>query len=560
MKKVGLLILLIGSIINTVSAQCVSGNCINGKGEYRFSEGGVYKGSFKNKRFHGYGEMKYSNGDVYQGQWKNHKRSGNGKLNVRNGDVYIGNFLDDMYWGKGSYTYKDGDQYKGEWVKHLAHGKGKYTFSDNEYYEGEFFQGKMSGVGSFHYKDGTVYIGNWQKNKKHGEGKMHYTNGEKVHGIWDMDELVERVNNTIENTVSNTAVVQNEIEEEEFSQTVWKDCGSIYCHNEIGTLTYRDGSRWEGEFLNGKPHGVGTMYYSGGNRYEGEVQNHAPNGEGVMYFENGQVVGATWNDGYPIKRKQKNEIIVENNKKIEVESSAEVKIWAVIVGISAYSHMPALRYTDDDAYQIFAFLKSPEGGALPNNQIKLLIDENATRQNIIAGMNEVLLKADENDVVLMYYSGHGLPGMFLPIDFDGYRNNLDHKEVLDIFNKSKAKHKLCIADACHSGSLIASRSPFRQQLDVFYDEYNNTKGGTALIMSSKSEEVSLETSGLRQGIFSHYLIRGLEGEADDNGNKIVTVSELFEFISTGVMQYSQNKQQPTIAGNYDEDMPVSTVR
>lgn len=237
-----------------------------------------------------------------------------------------------------------------------------------------------------------------------------------------------------------------------------------------------------------------------------------------------------------------------------------VKIWAVIVGVASYTHMPSLRYTDDDAYQIFAFLKSPEGGALPNDQIKLLIDENATRQNILAAMNEVLLKADENDVVLMYYSGHGLPGMFLPIDFDGYKNSLQHEEVLEIFNRSKAKHKLCIADACHSGSLLASRTPFKNRIKQFYDVYEKTRGGTALIMSSKSQEVSLEASGLRQGVFSHYLIRGLQGEADYNDNKIVTVSELYDFIDDGVRNYSKDKQKPSIAGNYDPEMPISNVR
>lgn len=568
MKRVGLILLVLCWVSTSISAQCISGNCNNGKGKYLFSDGSTYDGIFKNKKFNGYGIMKYSNGDLYKGTWVKHKRSGKGQLIIRNGDIYRGEFLNDKYWGKGIYTYKDGDKYSGQWANNVAHGKGKYTFSDNEYYEGDFLNGKMSGVGSFHYSDGTIYIGNWKENKKDGEGKMHYKSGEKVHGIWAKDELVSRINATGQgenNSVNN--VSQIEVKEEEqnleagsLRRSEWKDCNLSYCNQELGVFVYRDGSKWEGSFTNGQPHGTGTMYYASGNRYEGEIKNHAPNGEGVMYFANGKVVGATWNEGYPVKRKQKNEIVVNESLATKTEHSEEVKIWAVIIGVSAYSHMPALRYTDDDAYQIYAFLKSPEGGALPNEQIQLLIDENATRQNIIAGMESVLLKADENDVVLMYYSGHGLPGMFLPIDFDGYRNSLQHKEVMDIFNKSKAKHKLCIADACHSGSLVASRSPFRQQLDGFYDEYNRTKGGTALIMSSKSEEVSLESSGIRQGIFSHYLIRGLEGEADKNQNKIVTVSELFDFINTGVTTYSQNRQQPTIAGNYDVNMPVSTVR
>ena len=421
------------------------------------------------------------------------------------------------------------------------------------------FKGSFEGVGSFYYADGSVFIGNWDENKRNGEGKLHYKDGRKISGIWKDDRLVDEnngFNNATEVVAESTTSYENN---SSIRKRFWKDCNNSYCHQENGQLKYQDGSVWQGEFVDGQPHGTGILKYAGGNKYEGEVINHAPNGEGVMYFSNGQVIGGTWADGYPIKKKQKFEREKENIE-VVVDRDSEVKIWAVIVGVSSYAHMPSLKYTDDDAYQIYAFLKSPEGGALPNEQIRLLIDENATRQNILAGMNDVLLKADENDVVLMYYSGHGLPGMFLPIDFDGYSNNLSHSEVLDVFKNSKAKHKLCIADACHSGSLLASRSPFNQQLEEFYEAYDETGGGTALIMSSKSEEVSLETSGLRQGIFSHYLIRGLNGEADSNGNKIVTVTELFDFISIGVKKYTRNAQQPSIAGNFDENMPVSTVR
>ena len=64
---------------------------------------------------------------------------------------------------------------------------------------------------------------------------------------------------------------------------------------------------------------------------------------------------------------------------VKVDRDDEVKVWAVVVGIGRYTTMPVLKYTDDDAYHIYAFLKSPEGGALPDSQIRLLIDEDAFR-------------------------------------------------------------------------------------------------------------------------------------------------------------------------------------
>ncbi len=99
-----------------------------------------------------------------------------------------------------------------------------------------------------------------------------------------------------------------------------------------------------------------------------------------------------------------------------------------------------------------------------------------------------------------------------------------------------------------------------QVISTYYDNLAKSTAGTALILSSKLEEISLESSGLRQGVFSHFLIRGLEGEADRDLDKIVTVSELFEFISTNVKSYTANRQSPIIRGSFDQRMTVSVVR
>jgi hypothetical protein len=278
-----------------------------------------------------------------------------------------------------------------------------------------------------------------------------------------------------------------------------------------------------------------------------------------MFYSDGREIGAIWEYGKPIKKlfERRNEDI---QQQIQVDRDLDVKIWAVIVGAARYTHMPALRYTDDDAYQIFAFLKSPEGGALPDNQLRILVDEDATLLNVMNSMRSVFLRADENDVILFYFSGHGLPGSFLPVDYDGYNNKLEHQEIKQILEASKAKHKLVLADACHSGSILASRKPLNSILKRYYEAFEDTRGGTALMMSSKGEEYSLEDGGLRSGIFSHFLVRGLKGEADGNGNKIVTVKELFGYVHKQVRLYTGNVQTPTLTGSFDDRMPVAVIR
>jgi len=104
------------------------------------------------------------------------------------------------------------------------------------------------------------------------------------------------------------------------------------------------------------------------------------------------------------------------------------------------------------------------------------------------------------------------------------------------------------------------KTPLYLTLEKFYKAFEETQGGMALLLSSKGEEFSLEDGGLRSGIFSHFLIRGLKGEADGDGDKIVTVKELFDFVYQKVRRYTANVQTPTLSGKFDPKMPVAMIR
>ncbi|MCP4113454.1 MAG: caspase family protein [Desulfobacteraceae bacterium] len=259
--------------------------------------------------------------------------------------------------------------------------------------------------------------------------------------------------------------------------------------------------------------------------------------------------------------KEKSEIEKFDPLDIEYETVAP-KVWAVIVGIAKYNHVRSLNYTDDDAYQVYAFLKSPEGGALPDKQIRLLIDENATKTRIINAMNAVFKQALHNDVVLFFFSGHGTAEAFIPFDYDILSSSLlYHKEFLGIIENSAAKHKICIADACHAGAVNKDiKSPGTDSIDNYYEALINSKGGMVFMVSSKAEEKSIEDGGKRQGVFSYYLIKGLKGNADPDGNKIITIQELFNYVKTNVKIYTNGQQHPVLYGNFDINMPVGAVR
>jgi hypothetical protein len=423
-------------------------------------------------------------------------------------------------------------------------------------YEGDFVNGLFNGQGKLTRSDGSYYDGEWQNSKKHGVG-ITYSSGRKMKVYYENNTLIR------DEAINSDAVITSN---SPTTQTTTKilDCNKEYCHNTLGSLKYKDGSVYTGEFINGKGEGNGKCKYANGDKYEGGWKNHAPHGQGIMHFAKGTIYAAIWDNGVPKQKIASTSppIIAQETKTTPInKSDKKTKIYALIAGVASYNHMPSLKYTDDDAYQLYAFLKSPEGGAIPDDNIKIIIDEAVTRKSLLQELHNISAKADADDVVLIYLSGHGLDGAYVPSDFDGHKNQVSYSDILETLDNSAAKHKLFITDACHSGSMVASaRTPYNVALENFYSAYSAVDGGTAIMMSSKKEEVSLEYGGLRQGVFSHFLIKGLKGPADTNNDKLITISELYNYVSTNVKSYTANAQNPSIIGDFDKEMPVGWVR
>jgi hypothetical protein len=561
LSRLVMLAIMLASQTTDLNAQCISGNCQNGTGTYRYSGNSKYTGQFLNGLRHGKGKMTYQDGNVYEGPFVQGKKQGE----------------------NGSMTFAaNGDKYVGQWKSDQPNGKGKYYFASDERYEGDFVNGTFEGKGTMYYPDGARFVGGWSKNRKHGAGVFYTADGREKRGSWAMGKPVNNpettpareqsstAQNTQPNKPANTRPANNTTNSSANKPKPAKpdvgglrNCSSSYCRSGQGYYDYPEGSRWVGEFKDGYPNGRGVCYYANGDRYEGEWANNTPNGEGIMYFATGRVYGAVWVNGSMVKELDSQEDVPADP--VRVEKNMGVKIWAVVVGVGKYTAMPSLKFTDDDAFRFYSHLKSPEGGALPDNQIEILVDEAATRDNILRTMRQYFLKADENDVVLLYFSGHGLEGCFLPVDYDGYNNKVRHEEIRKIFKESKAKHKICIADACHSGTLdysgtLASKGPAPVSLARYYQAFEDSDGGIALLMSSKAEELSLEDHGLRQGVFTYYVLRGMKGAADTNNDYIVTVKELYGYVYAKVREYTAGVQTPVLTGNYDDSMPVSLRR
>lgn len=537
-----------GQAFNSRPEGCISGNCYNGYGVYVFRSKAVYTGAFHEGEIHGNGICHFSDGSKYEGQWKHRKPDGRGTMTYADGTKRAG------FWQQGEPVDERGRILDAYLVRQEAeaqttdiqagclagecyNGQGAFAYIDGSRYEGQFRNGRPNGRGAFFYPNGDRYTGAFENGVPHGQGVLFQANGGIIEGHWqDGDHVGHRARPE-------------------------KGCIAGDCQDGNGTYIFKDGNKYAGLFRNGLPHGRGTVFYTNGERYEGEMAYAKFNGYGTLFMKDGSQASGYWQEGVFMGQGKQLEAAPPMHAPSPAPAAPQLQVWAVVIGISSYNHMPVLRYTDDDAYHMYAFLKSPEGGALDDDHIRILVDEEATLQNIKSTLTSLFGQAGPNDLIMLYFSGHGLRGSFLPFDFDGFRNKLYHEDLNAILKQSPAKYKLCIADACHSGSLLAMRGGAQPELLAnYYNSLAMANRGTALIMSSKSDETSLESSGLRQGVFSHFLIRGLKGEADRDNDKRVTIQELYDFVNLNVRTYTGNLQSPLIQGDYDPDMTVGVRR
>lgn len=534
---------VIGQAKGTSQPGCVAGDCTNGTGTYLTPGGAIYVGQFLNGEIHGQGICTYADGSRYEGQWQHRYPDGYGTKIWADGQKFSGQWQRGQPITQNGLYQRAGQDFlslngtlvlqSGCLQGNCQDGQGIYAYADGSRYEGQFLAGQPHGQGVFFYPNGDYYRGQFAYGLPHGQGRRVGTDGKILQGDW------------LEGGFLPTRTAD---------QT--KGCLSGNCQNGFGTYRFQQGDRYEGSFLNGKPNGHGLVQYQNGDRYEGEMEAGAFSGYGTYYESSGKIFEGVWAAGKYLGNTR------TSNPNPQPQIIAQRgKTWALIIGVSSYQHMPALRFPDDDAYRLFAFLKSPQGGAIPDQRIQVLIDEDATRKNILEAMQRLFLQAGPDDLLILYFSGHGIPGAFLPIDYNGSDNLLTHQEIKQMLDRSAAGYKLCLADACHSGGLLAARGgQLPDVLSRYYENLADAQRGTALIMSSKAEETSLESSGLRQGVFSHFLLRGLKGEADQDGDGVIRVQELYSYIGEQVTAYTRYQQSPVIQGNYDQRMPVAVLR
>jgi len=230
-------------------------------------------------------------------------------------------------------------------------------------------------------------------------------------------------------------------------------------------------------------------------------------------------------------------------------------LYVLSVGVSKHT-IPAfsLTYADKDASAISDMYKAQEGTLFKNVFTRNLVNEEATRANILDAFYWLELNATQRDVVAIFMASHGLNEKdkfyILPYDGDPDRirtTGVDWINFSDVLGNLPSK-VLVFIDACHSGKLGTNLLAKRGDTDLIdaIRMLAREENGVVIMAASTGKESSFESAEWQHGAFTLALLEGMnEGKADLNDDGIVNIREIDYYVAERVKILTGGKQHPT---------------
>lgn len=253
---------------------------------------------------------------------------------------------------------------------------------------------------------------------------------------------------------------------------------------------------------------------------------------------------------------------------------------ALIIGIGSYQYEPRqnVPITVADAEAVATVLRDPQYCGYPAEQVTLLTNANATRDRILAALNDLAARAAPDDTVVIFYSGHGEYSADSTYHLTTHDTRwADYKvaagtaisqpELLDRLRAVKAQRLLLLINACHAGELSPvlgeSEQPFTsgQPLPAHIaDAILATGSGRIIITACREHQVSYIGPGPLT-IFAQALTSGLRGSGFSGRAGYISVFDLYTHLYFAVTEAVQRQVTPALRQLYrcDTQEPELTV-
>ena len=201
------------------------------------------------------------------------------------------------------------------------------------------------------------------------------------------------------------------------------------------------------------------------------------------------------------------------------------KTYVLVTGVSSYQDS---RNTVTQTTKNAKSFASKMLTQTPN--VSVLTSAYANHDNVIEKLTEICKVAKSNDRIIFFFAGHGGVDNMQDGCIFSHDKEIYYSELMECFKASKAKEKIMFIEACHSGSSLSS----------YIDK------SVICFSSSRMDEYSFYNDLIGAGYFSRAILTGLQGKADENLDKQITVMELFEFAYKFVVGKSNKNQHPQL--------------
>jgi len=235
---------------------------------------------------------------------------------------------------------------------------------------------------------------------------------------------------------------------------------------------------------------------------------------------------------------------------------------ALVIGIEKYESIPNANFADRDAKFFIDYVQ--RGLGVPENKIKFFFNEDAKERSKFEMVKWLKKNINNKSEVYLYFSGHGLAtnkGQDLYLlandtitDFIE-ETAINRNEIFSAVAANNPKSVTAFLDTCYSGAgrtegetLLA----MAKGLVVVDEQQQQLPDNFTLFTAASAQESAWSLPEAKHGTFSYFLMKGMEGEADLNGDNKLTNGELQEYLVDNVGRYAQQQQTPQMIGDPDQ--------
>ena len=256
------------------------------------------------------------------------------------------------------------------------------------------------------------------------------------------------------------------------------------------------------------------------------------------------------------------------NREIKVKD-----LHVLAIGIDDYTNDDLdLTNANKDVQSLVTTLENQKGRMFNEVKTKVISNQEATKANIEEAIRQIKGKAAKDDLVLIYFAGHGAEsgGSFYlkPTDVKSDPSemeisSIDNRWIMEEISRYSAP-TLYFLDASYPSKSDANGATVgNANMDAVQNDFGkviDNDDEIRIFVSSTSSKQKSNVGADKGSLFTVAMLEGLDGKADLNDNGLVTVEELGDYVSDRVLGQTSWKQKPTLVKRGIGMVPLAKVK